>query len=50
MQVVPMIDALQAANKPFDLMMVPGRNHGLFGGKTRLNLFTKATDYIKENL
>lgn len=50
MQVVQMIDALQAANKPFDRMMVPGRNHGLFGGKTRLNLFQKATEYIKENL
>ena len=36
MQVVQMIDALQAANKPFDTMMVPGRNHGLFGGKTQL--------------
>ena len=48
MQVVQMIDALQAANKPF--MMVPGRNHGPFGGKTRLNLFTRATENIKENL
>ena len=50
MQAVEMVDALQKANKPFDLMMYPGRNHGLFGGKTRLNLFRKATDYIKENL
>ena len=50
MQVVQMIDALQGANKPFDRMMVPGRTHGISGGKTRLNLFTKATDYIKENL
>ena len=50
MQVVERIDALQAATKPFDTMMVPGRNHGLFGGKTRLNLFTRATEYIKENL
>jgi len=46
MQVVQRIDALQAATKPFDTMMVPGRNHGLFGGKTRLNLFTRATEYI----
>ena len=50
MQAMQMVDALQAANKPFDMMMYPGRNHGIFGGKTRLNLFTKATDYIKENL
>ncbi len=45
-----MIDALQKANKQFDMMMYPGRTHGIFGGKTRLNLFTKATAYIKENL
>ena len=47
---VQMVDALQRANKQFDLMMYPGRNHGIFGGTTRLNLFTKATDYIKANL
>ena len=47
---VQMVDALQAANKQFDLMMYPGRNHGIFGGTTRLNLFTKATEYIKANL
>ena len=50
MQAVQRVDALQKANKPFDLMMVPGRTHGRFGGQTRLNLFTKATEYIKENL
>ena len=49
-QAVQRVDALQKANKPFDRMMVPGRNHGLFGGKTRLNLFEKATAYIKANL
>lgn len=49
-QSVQMVNALQAANKQFDMMMYPGRNHGIFGGSTRLNLFTKATNYIKENL
>jgi dipeptidyl-peptidase-4 len=47
---VQMVDALQAADKQFDMMMYPGRNHGIFGGSTRLNLFKKATDYIRENL
>ncbi len=47
---VQMVDALQKANKQFDMMMYPGRNHGIFGGSTRLNLFKKATDYIRENL
>ena len=46
MQVVQRIEALQAAKKPFDTMIVPGRTHGLFGGQARLNLFTKATEYI----
>ena len=45
-----MIDALQKANKQFDMMMYPGRTHGISGDKTRLNLFTKATAYIKANL
>jgi len=47
---IQMIDALQAANKQFDLMVYPGKNHSIAGGNTRLNLFTKATLYIKENL
>lgn len=47
---VQMIDALQAANKPFSFMMYPGRNHGISGGKTRLHLFTAVTEFIKENL
>lgn len=47
---VQMIDALQAANKQFDFMMYPGKNHGIFGGTTRLNLFRKATDFIARNL
>ena len=47
---VQMINALQVANKQFDLMMYPGKNHSISGGHIRLNLFTKATDYIKANL
>jgi dipeptidyl-peptidase-4 len=31
-------------------MVYPGRNHGIFGGKTRLHLFTLATNFIRENL
>ncbi len=47
---VQMVDALQRANKQFGMMMYPGRNHGIFGGSTRLNLFKKATEYIKAHL
>lgn len=47
---IQMIDALQAANKQFDFMPYPGKNHSIVGGHTRLNLFTKATMFIKDNL
>lgn len=45
-----MIRALQLANKPFDQAIYPDTNHGIYGGKIRLQLYTKMTDYIKENL
>lgn len=45
-----MANALQAANKQFDFMMYPGRNHGIYGGKTRLHLFTMMTDFIRDAL
>ena len=47
---VQMADALQQAGKQFDLMMYPGRNHGIYGGMTRLHLYTLITDYIADNL
>ena len=45
-----MVDALQAAGKQFDLMLYPGRNHGIYGGSTRLHLFTLLTDFFAESL
>jgi dipeptidyl-peptidase 4 len=42
--------ALQKANKQFDLMIYPNKNHSIYGGLTRLNLFQKITDYIDQNL
>ena len=45
-----MINALVAANKEFDLFIYPDRNHGIYGGTTRLHLFNKMTNYILENL
>lgn len=47
---IQMADALQAAGKQFDLMVYPGRNHGIYGGTTRLHLFTLLTDYVREHL
>jgi len=45
-----MVTALQKANKQFDFMMYPNKNHGIYGGNTRLHLFQKLTDYVEENL
>ena len=45
-----MIEALVQANKQFDWAIYPDKNHGIYGGKTRLQLFTKMTNFIKEKL
>lgn len=45
-----MIDALQKANKQFDFMAYPNKNHSIYGGKTRWNLYTKMTNFLLENL
>ena len=46
-----MINALIAADKQFDMFIVPDRTHGIYKGKnTRLNLYTKMTNFIEEHL
>ncbi|MDE3742885.1 S9 family peptidase [Maribacter polysaccharolyticus] len=45
-----MVEALVQANKQFDWAIYPDRNHGIYGGNTRIHLFTKMTNFIKENL
>lgn len=45
-----MTDALVASNKQFDMFIYPNRNHGIYGGTTRLHLFEKMWTFIKENL
>ena len=47
---VEMVNALVKANKQFDFFAYPNKNHGIYGGYTRLHLFTKMTNFIKENL
>ncbi|MDD3877007.1 MAG: DPP IV N-terminal domain-containing protein [Bacteroidales bacterium] len=43
-------NALVNANKPFDMHIYPDKNHGIYGGYTRLHLFSKMTAYLIENL
>ena len=45
-----MMEALIQANKQFDSQIYPDKNHGIYGGKTRIQLFNKMTNFIKENL
>ena len=45
-----MANALIANNKQFDTYFYPNRNHGIYGGPTRLHLYTKMTDFLLSNL
>jgi dipeptidyl-peptidase-4 len=45
-----MMEALIQANKQFDSQIYPDKNHGIFGGKTRIQLFNKMTTFIQNNL
>lgn len=45
-----LIDALVKANKPFDWLIYPDKNHGIYGGYTRQHLYRKMTDFIQKNL
>jgi len=47
---VEMSKALIAANKQFDTYYYPNKNHGIYGGPTRLHLYQKMTDFINQNL
>ena len=43
-------NALINANKQFSEFFYPNKNHSIYGGVTRYNLFKKMTDYIIGNL
>ena len=45
-----LITALVKANKQFDLMAYPNKNHGIYGGNTRYHLFKRMTDFLFENM
>ncbi|HAN77868.1 MAG TPA: S9 family peptidase [Bacteroidales bacterium] len=45
-----MSEALVQAGKQFDYFIYTNRNHGIYGGKTRMHLYTKMLDFIQTNL
>jgi len=45
-----MVEALVQANKQFEWAIYPDKNHGIYGGNTRIHLFNKLTDFIHNNL
>ena len=45
-----MVEALVQANKQFDWAVYPDKNHGIYGGKTREQLYNKMTQFILNNL
>ncbi|WP_121965393.1 S9 family peptidase [Myroides sp. N17-2] len=45
-----MIQSLVQKNKDFDWLIYPDKNHGISGGNTRLQLYTKMTNFILNNL
>ena len=45
-----MVEALVQANKDFDWAVYPDKNHGIYGGNTRLHLYKKMTKFINETI
>lgn len=47
---IEMTTSLVNANKQFELFNYPDKNHGIYGGNTRLHLYTLMTNFLNENL
>jgi dipeptidyl-peptidase-4 len=45
-----MVDALVKENKDFEMFIYTNKNHGIYGGYTRLHLFNKMLKFTIENL
>ncbi len=47
---VDMVTALETAGKQFEFRIYPNKNHSIYGGNTRLNLYELMTDFIYRKL
>ena len=45
-----MVSALVNKNKQFEFFAYPDKNHGIYGGYTRLHLYNKMTDFLNKTL
>jgi len=45
-----MVEALIQANKQFEWGIYPDKNHGIYGGNTRIHLYNKMTDFVTSKL
>lgn len=45
-----LVEALIQADKPFEWAIYPDKNHGIYGGNTRLHLYKKMTNFINDKL
>ena len=45
-----MVNSLVKSNKEFDFFAYPNKNHGIYGGYTRLHLYNKMTNFLIDNL
>lgn len=47
---VEMAAKLQKTDKAFEMMVYPDKNHGIYGGLTRLHLYRMMTEFLDKNL
>lgn len=47
---IDLVTALEKANKQFEFRVYPNKNHSIYGGNTRLNLYQLMTDFIMRKL
>jgi dipeptidyl-peptidase-4 len=47
---IVLAEKLTEANKQFEMQIYPDKDHGIYGGNTRLHLYTRITDFLQENL
>jgi len=45
-----MVEALIQADKQFEWALYPDKNHGIYGGNTRLHLYKKMTNFIHDTI